>query len=132
MERLKKLKNKTSYILMVIAAALLVLNVIQYCVNRNYTEYKDGLGGTYSLETDARGNYLSFALSEPLTFHLWVNGQVEDSGSYEKIYDGAYLLKGEEEKYYVYKKTDDKIILIYEEYDDAYSYERVGDAPYVD
>lgn len=132
MERLKKLKNKTSYILMVIAAALLVLNVIQYCVNRNYTEYKDGLGGTYSLETDARGNYLSFALSEPLTFHLWVNGQVEDSGSYEKIYDGAYLPKGEEEKYYVYKKTDDKIILIYEEYDDAYSYERVGDAPYVD
>lgn len=132
MGSLKKLKGKTSYILMGIAAVLLVLNVIQYCVNRNYTEYKDGLGGTYGLETDARGNYLSFALSEPLTFHLWANGQVEDSGSYEKIYDGAYLLKGEEGKYYVYKKTDDKIILIYEEYDDAYSYERVGDAPYVD
>ena len=60
MELVNKLKKKSPYILTGLIIILFMLNVVQYCVNRSNTTFLSYIDGTYGLENDDRGNYLSF------------------------------------------------------------------------
>ena len=130
MELVNKLKKKSPYILTGLIIILFMLNVVQYCVNRSNTTFLSYIDGTYGLENDDRGNYLSFTI-ESCEFYLWSNGELKDSGGYNEICEGTYVLSGEDEKYYVYKKTDAHLVLIYDKYDIAYGYKRISKTAYV-